>query len=241
MKKGLPPAIPFKIRHSKRAQRILLKVLPFKGVEVVLPQGYDPALAESAIRSKEAWLRSTLDDFERKGMGVAAGLQLPGDISLPAVQRAYSVLRQNISPGTAELEQAAQDRLLLRCADGDEDLGRSLLQDWLKKQGRLHLVPWLQTLAGQLDFSYAKTQIRNQHGRWGSCSSRGVISLNCKLLFLPPELVRYVLLHELCHTRHMNHSKDFWNCLKTIEPSCRELDSATNKAWRFVPAWAEVS
>ncbi len=241
MIKGQPPAIPFKIRHSKRAQRILLKVLPFKGVEVVLPQGYDPAYAESAIRSKEAWLRSTLDDFERKGMGVAAGLQLPAEIVLLAVQRNVSVERLTIRPGTAELEQTKADRLLLRCAQGDEALGRKLLQNWLKKQGRLLLAPWLHSLARQLGFSFSKIQIRNQHGRWGSCSSRGVISLNCKLLFLPAEQVRYVLLHELCHTRHMNHSREFWNCLESIEPFCRELDTATNKAWRFVPAWAEVS
>lgn len=234
-------AIPFKIRHSKRARRILLKVLPFKGVEVVLPDGYDPSLAKSAIRSKEAWLRSALDDFERKGMGAAAGLQLPDQIALLAVRRTVMVSRLGVPPGTARLEQPGPDELLLSCAGGDEDLGRQLLQSWLKQQGRRHLVPRLQELAEQEGFSYAKTQIRNQRCRWGSCSSRGSISLNCKLLFLPAELVRYVLLHELCHTRHLNHSKEFWKSLESIEPRYRELDTATNLAWRFVPAWAEVS
>lgn len=241
MTRPSPPAIPFTIRHSKRARRILLKVLPFKGVEVVLPLGCDPSLAESAIRSKEDWLRATLEDFQRKGMGADAGLQLPEQITLLAVQRNFSVSRARPRPGAAELAQRHPDTLLLSCADGDEALGRSLLQDWLKKQGRLHLVPWLKNLADELGFSYAKTQIRNQHCRWGSCSSRGVISLNCKLLFLPADLVRYVLLHELCHTRHMNHSKAFWQTLEYVEPLCRELDTATNMAWRFVPAWSEIS
>lgn len=235
------PAIPFKIRHSKRAQRILLKVLPFKGVEVVLPHGYDPALAESAIRSKEAWLRSTLEDFERKGMGATAGLRLPEELSLLAIRRIVSITRLKTAPGSAKLQQPSPNSLLLRCAEGDEALGRSLLQTWLKQQGKIHLAPWLRDLAAQLGFACSKVQIRNQRGRWGSCSSRGVISLNCKLLFLPADLVRYVLLHELSHTIHLNHSKDFWKTLENVEPFYHELDTATNLAWRFVPAWAEVS
>ena len=174
-------------------------------------------------------------------MGASAGLQLPEQISLLAIRQTVTVRRFDTEPGTAQLKRSGSQDLQLFCARGDEELGRQLLQNWLKKQGKLHLPPRLHKLAQQWSFSYSQVQIRNQHGRWGSCSSRGVISLNCKLLFLPAELVRYVLLHELCHTRHLNHSKDYWQCLESIEPFYHELDTATNMAWRFVPPWAEVS
>ncbi len=58
-----------------------------------------------------------------------------------------------------------------------------------------------------------------------------------KLLFLPPELVRYVFVHELCHTVHMNHSREFWRFLAVKEPGYMELDKQLRTAWRLVPAW----
>ena len=65
-------------------------------------------------------------------------------------------------------------------------------------------------LAGTYGFTYNRLFIRNQRTRWGTCSSRNNISLNINLLRLPQELQDYVMLHELVHTRHKNHSRDFW-------------------------------
>jgi predicted metal-dependent hydrolase len=66
---------------------------------------------------------------------------------------------------------------------------------------------------------------------------RGNLALNTKLLFLPPELLRYVLVHELCHTVHMNHSKDFWRLVECHEPRYRVLDQQLRAAWKPVPRW----
>jgi hypothetical protein len=66
-----------------------------------------------------------------------------------------------------------------------------------------------------------------------------VISLNCKLLFLAPELVRHVLVHELCHTVELNHSPRFWALVQRFEPDARTLRRRMRDAWRDVPVWAE--
>ena len=65
---------------------------------------------------------------------------------------------------------------------------------------------------------YYKITIRDQKSRWGSCSSTGTLSFNYRLIFAPPKVLDYVVVHELCHLTHMNHSKDFWNTVATIMP-----------------------
>ena len=79
-------------------------------------------------------------------------------------------------------------------------------------------------LAQLHNFVYNRISIRKQKTRWGSCSSKNNINLNMNLLHLPPELMDYVLLHELVHTRVKNHSNDFWDELDTVVPNARIID-----------------
>jgi hypothetical protein len=81
-------------------------------------------------------------------------------------------------------------------------------------------------------------QVRLQRTRWGSCSSTGSVSLNAGLLFLAPELVRYLLIHELCHMIAMNHGRKFWRAVERFEPGCHELDRRLAEAWGEIPIWA---
>ena len=80
--------------------------------------------------------------------------------------------------------------------------------------------------------------IKNQRTRWGSCTRQGRVSLNCKLLFLNREQVRYVMGHELCHTLELNHSVRFWALLRQFEPRADALHGSMRDAWTLVPAWA---
>lgn len=66
--------------------------------------------------------------------------------------------------------------------------------------------------------NYTSVTIRDQKSRWGSCSSRGTLSFNYRLIFAPPAILDYVVVHELCHLTHMNHSKDFWNMVASVMP-----------------------
>ena len=73
--------------------------------------------------------------------------------------------------------------------------------------------------------NYTSVTVRDQKTRWGSCSSRGTLSFNYRLIFAPPVILDYVVVHELCHLTHMNHSKDFWNMVASVMPEykvCRK-------------------
>lgn len=70
--------------------------------------------------------------------------------------------------------------------------------------------------------SYTSITIRDQKSRWGSCSSRGTLSFNYRLIFAPPAILDYVVVHELCHLTHMNHSKDFWDMVAGVMPEYKQ-------------------
>jgi predicted metal-dependent hydrolase len=95
----------------------------------------------------------------------------------------------------------------------------------------------LRALAARMGVAPGRLQVRCQRTRWGSCSRRGTISLNVCLLFQRPEVVRYLMIHELAHLRHMNHSTRFWSEVARHEPDWRGLDRELLRGWSRVPAW----
>lgn len=112
------------------------------------------------------------------------------------------------------------------------------VQDWivriteeaLRHQSKKVLIPRLQQLANKYSFSFAHCSIHKTHGRWGSCSSKGNINLSLYLVLLPRHLQEYVMLHELCHTRHMDHSPRFWALLDQLTSGkCENLRSEMKK------------
>ena len=97
-----------------------------------------------------------------------------------------------------------------------QELLRSAIIRALKKSAQAYLPPLLNELAEHYGFKYKKVKITGSKSRWGSCSATGNINLSCYLMLLPPHLMDYVLLHELTHTREMNHGPKFWDILDEL-------------------------
>ena len=89
-------------------------------------------------------------------------------------------------------------------------------QDAMRREAKRMLPVMLHELAQRHGFSYSQVKITSAKGRWGSCSSRKNINLSLYLMQLPEHLIRYVLLHELCHTKEMNHGSRFWQMLDSV-------------------------
>jgi predicted metal-dependent hydrolase len=121
---------------------------------------------------------------------------------------------------------------------GNTTACRQALRRWLVRAGQAHLVPRLAELSQASGLSFAGTTVRLARSRWGSCSRTGVIALNARLLLLASPLVDYVLVHELCHTRELNHSPAFWILVAQHCPEYRRHRIALRAAGKHLPAWA---
>lgn len=118
------------------------------------------------------------------------------------------------------LARSEPDKMQIVCPP-DTNFENEELQQWLRKvveeslrrHAKVLLPPRLQELSDRCGFSYKSVKINSSRGRWGSCSASGGINLSYFLLLLPPHLIDYVLLHELCHTQEMNHGDRFWRLL----------------------------
>ncbi len=234
----------YAVRVSPRCKRVLIKINPLGKVEVVIPRGFDPCQVPAILQQRQRWLETHQAKLKARWAEAPQEHALrPKQIQLRALDRCWQV---DYVPGAGRQMrlQAEGEKLQLRyprVSEEDADvLISQRLQKWLSVQARQYFLPWLAQTAEELGLPYAKVSIRAQKTRWGSCSARKVINLNRNLLFLPPPLVRYLFVHELGHTRHMNHSLQFWQLVEQHEPDYRRLDAELGQAGKYLPRWVHV-
>jgi hypothetical protein len=219
----------FAVRVSPRARRLTARVHVGGRVEIVVPVGVNARSVRDFVQRFSPWI-------DRK----VAAMQCVAEPNEPVPQTVEFALTAErfeiVWLRSARRGVAAQDGRIVVQAPDDRD-ARTLLQGWLKRAAHERLAPRLMQLARELNYAVSRVAIRCQRTRWGSCSTRGSVSLNCSLVFLRPEVVRYLFVHELAHTRHMNHSASFWHLVEKIEPEYRRLDRELLAGWRTVPVW----
>ena len=233
---------PYDVRVSARARRLQIKVLPSGRVEVVAPRRLNPALVPQFVREHRDWIERALRHVhELHARHPHLRETRPKQIDLRAIGASWDVDYADAHGSTTTRRQrwqedTAQQRLTLH--DNSEAGVRAALGLWLNRLARRHLVPWLQHTSAAAGLSFNRVQIRAQRTRWGSCSREKNINLNRNLLFLPTACVRYLLVHELCHTVHLNHSRRYWSLVARLEPDYRQLDAQLRDAQQHVPLWA---
>lgn len=226
----------YTIQVSPRAQRVRLKVTPVDGLCVVIPQGYDKRRVPALVAEKQRWIEKAL---LRVGSGERSRpvVELPQTLRLPALGERWRITHRAVGKGTRLVVDKENQKLVIYAERLRKKEAFECLKTWLKAHAKSTLTPQLIALAWEFGFKVNRVTIRNQVSRWGSCSVDKNISLNMKLLFVSPEQLRYVLIHELCHTKQMNHMYSFWQLVERYEPEWDELRDSLEDAWNNVPAW----
>ena len=227
------PLPPYCVRISPRAKRVRLVVAPGSGLTVITPKGFDPSLVPGIVCDRLEWVHHHLERLAANETSAP-----PDRVELRAVDQVFAVRYRTGQARSVRVRRCGPASLEISGDIGRRDLVDAALRAWLKREARRLLPPFLANKAKRFGLEYASVTVRLQRTRWGSCSAKKGISLNAKLLFLPPELARYVLAHELAHTKHLNHSAKYWRFLESLDPCARALDLALRDARQYVPAWA---
>jgi predicted metal-dependent hydrolase len=222
-------AEPFAVRVSPRARRLTARVHVGGRVEIVVPVGVSARAVRDFVHRFTPWI-------DRKVAAMRC-VREPASPVPESIDFTFSAERFAVDWQPGPRRALAQEPGALRIEAPAAEEARALLRAWLKRAATERLVPPLLALARELEYGVQKVVIRCQRTRWGSCSTRGTVSLNCSLVFLRPDVVRYLFLHELAHMRHMNHSASFWGLVESLEPDYRRLDRELLAGWRTVPLW----
>lgn len=240
--------IEYTLTRSKRAKYVRLKITRTKGLEVVVPQTFKKAWLPPILKKRTEWIRKAARRLELPAKVEDLPDLIPDKIILTAIDRKYSVKKVSAASIAEKLIEAekivrtASGLLSVEIDDGillpddvTEEEQAELLSCWLVRCGKEYLPELLEEASKDVGIPYKKVQVRLQKGRWGSCSGRGTISLNARLLLLPVEHLHYILLHELAHVRHPNHSASYWNFLTTLDAKALERDAEMRDAWKYIP------
>lgn len=209
------------VRRSAKATQVRLRVAPDGTLRASMPVYAPIFLLKRLIKSSRVQLRAMLAQAQ-PATSYEDGQQIGKSHSLLVQRgaRALSVTRQ-------------KQHIVVSLPAGkslrDTDVVRAIRDASiaaLRIESKKYLPRRLQYLATQYGFEYERVRFSHASSRWGSCSSTGTISLNIALMKLPFELIDYVLIHELAHTKEMNHSAAFWRYVEMVDPQYKAHRSA---------------
>ena len=211
-----------RLYRNDKAKNLTLKIKNRQEVQVVIPRAFSFSDGENFIQKKRAWILKKISQPVEN---------LSGIIDQTRELKTLSFLVKFIPAKTNLLRFLLKDGVLTIQYPENEDFRKPEVQSVIKKniafflrrEAKRLLPPRLAQLASTHNFSYTGIKIQSSKTRWGSCSRKKVINLSLYLLLLPPHLVDYVLLHELCHTVEMNHGERFWALLDKVSGDAKGL------------------
>lgn len=248
MEPTFPP--PYSIRISKRARKPGLRIAPHVGLEVVLPKPLNNSDVAALVQRHRQWIER---HYERIMQPVSAPASLEDGFFIgggktfisfsprPLTQEYLHQQAKKILPGVITPRRIDQRHEEVFTAYGtDKTHLYDTLRQWVLGQAEVLFRPQLEALVEQEGLTINRCVFKLQKTRWGSCSIKKNININANIIFLPEKLARYILIHELCHLHHLNHSSLFWKKVFEMEPQALQFDKALRHAKKYLP-WHRLS
>lgn len=209
---SLHPAPVVFVRH-RRARRFILRVLHDGTVRVTLPRWGAKRDAQAFLDASRGWI-----DSQRERRAATVSRPPPGWVDRSTILLDGRRVLLRVHAGAAGCSVWCGDALVTTMTETPPADLRTLVEPWLVERARRELPPALLALAARFEIAVSRVSVRNQQSRWGACSPTGTITLNWRLVQVPPDVRDYVMIHELMHRRELNHSRRFWRLVDTACP-----------------------
>jgi predicted metal-dependent hydrolase len=211
--------IPYVLKRSPRARHLRIEIRNGSGLTVVIPRHCKMELVDEMLAAKARWV---LEKYDRYVVAVQspekAELKLGGTV--PYLGRSLRVESCG-GAGPAGRTELREDTLSVNLQSRDDGLA-PLVEGWYRMQAARVLRRKADEIAALWGVGYRRLVVRGQRTRWGSCSHKGTLSFNWRLLMAPEPVVDYMVVHEVAHLKEMNHTRRFWALVAERCPSWRE-------------------
>ena len=214
--------VPYRVKRSMRARAWRLEYSDRAGLVAVLPHSAGLAELDDILAHKQRWILRQLETTERRRRRNGDRRLRDGGRFLFA-GRDYE-LRAEANGGRPGAVTVREDAIVVNAPAADEAALRAGVKRWLRRQAREAIAPLVAAEAAAMKVDYRRLFFRNQRTRWASCSTAGNLSFNYHVAMAPPEIVRYLVVHELAHRKTYRHGKRFHQLLAKRCPGYRDAE-----------------
>ena len=202
------------LRRSSKATSVKIRVAPNGELRASLPLYAPTFFVKHLINGSRSQLRELLSEHRKVSLQFEDGMQIGKSHTLRVQTKAG---KTQVSRHGQQIVVSLSSQQQLNDSAVAEQLRKTVIVA-LRVEAKSYLPKRLAFLANKYNYVYESVRFSHAGGRWGSCSSSGTISLNIALMKLPFELIDYVIIHELSHTKQLNHSRDFWKLVGSADP-----------------------
>jgi predicted metal-dependent hydrolase len=203
------------IKKNNRAKHIRIAINNKAEVVITKPRLVPMFMVEKFVKENEKWITEKLELAKKR----IATLNYQ-ESSVWYLGREYNYLYK---PGKSKI---IFEGTTLTVYSYSELAAKRYLKDKLKKESKDMIYSFVKEYASKMNLSYNSIRLKDQSSRWGSCSAKKNLNFNWRLIMTPPQVLRYIVVHELAHLKYLDHSKNFWNYVECYDPEFRE-----NRRW----------
>ncbi|HEX3028809.1 MAG TPA: SprT family zinc-dependent metalloprotease [Clostridia bacterium] len=210
---------PFEYKVVRRKRKTVVISISHKdGVVITAPNWVTLKEIRELIDRKSRWIMEKLNLLEKEAANNRPKVFETGEV-LTYLGENY-LIRIAPKKGKVQLNGSLIEICFIKGVDPvqDKDKIRDKIEVWYKERAKEVFKERIEKFSAELGVKPQKLFVKEQKTRWGSCSSKGNINLNWRLIMAPLGIIDYVIVHELAHLRHMNHSKEFWATVESVLP-----------------------
>ena len=217
-------AIPYTLTESKQARRIRLTI-DLNGFRVVKPHSAKMSDVDRALEAKSGWIYKHYVEFQsRKAREHKREWDSGEKVLYKGKEYEIRIFKHEEKRTTIKFN-GIRFEILVNNEIGTNErkfLVKSILRHWYKKAAKIFIKDRLDYFCKITGLTYNIMRIKEQKTRWGSCSKKGNLNFNWKLIMSPEWVVDYIIVHEVCHLRYLNHSGEFWDMVALYMPDYKK-------------------